>query len=159
MLHLKLPTQSHLPAGSDPLVFDTSAATMGWVEYRILSMLNKMFPIGTIMLWSGTVESVGTTLLPLGWRLCDGFSGAPNLVDRIVLAAGGGHHAPGEFSGITSPGLGQHTHAATALVASGVTGAPEFSDDFEGAAIYYPSSANLPYYAVCYIYKFTTFNG
>src|SRR4051812_41603578 len=74
-VHLRLPAQSPAVSGTDAFTTPTAAATMGWVEYRIMAMLNKMFPIGTIMLWSGTVESLAP-LEALGWRLCDGAAGA-----------------------------------------------------------------------------------
>jgi hypothetical protein len=40
-------------------------------------------PIGTIAIWSGTVESV-----PLGWAPCDGAEGRPDLRDKFVIGAG-----------------------------------------------------------------------
>lgn len=39
-------------------------------------------PIGCIVLWSGSVNSV-----PSGWRLCDGTNGTPDLRDRFVIGA------------------------------------------------------------------------
>src|SRR4051812_17092709 len=56
-LWLKLPSQPHVPVGADPTYFTAqTAATMGWVEYRILSLMDAVFQIGTIILWSGTVD-------------------------------------------------------------------------------------------------------
>jgi len=157
-LHLDLPAQVDAQiAGSGGEVHYTSAATARWVETRILSILNAVFPVGTIMLWSGTVDST-TALNALGWCLCNGTGGSPNLSDRIIISVGA-HHAAGEFQGVASPGLGLHTHDVTALVAAGVAGAPEFQNDLGGAAIYYPSQNHLPYYALCYIYKFALFGG
>jgi hypothetical protein len=40
-------------------------------------------PIGTIAIWSGTVESV-----PLGWAPCDGAEGRPDLRDKFIIGAG-----------------------------------------------------------------------
>ena len=151
-LHMQLPAQSALPAGSDPLVWPTSAATMGWVEYRIMSLLNQWFPYGTIVLWSGTYENI-----PTGWALCNGANGTPNFSDRIVLAAGQADfgHAPGHWAGNVGAGLGAHVHQGTAIVDSGEAAAPDFTNDFQGQALYAPgNTATLPYYACCYIMKY-----
>ena len=42
-----------------------------------------LFPIGGIILWSGSVASI-----PANWAICDGTSGTPNLRDRFVVGAG-----------------------------------------------------------------------
>ena len=41
------------------------------------------FPIGGIILWSGSVASI-----PANWALCDGTNATPNLMDRFVVGAG-----------------------------------------------------------------------
>ena len=84
-LALQLPGQAPVPAGTDDMHNGHIAATLDWVEYRIISLLNRMFPVGTIMLWSGSIDST-ITLNHLGWTLCNGSGGSPNLNDRIVLA-------------------------------------------------------------------------
>jgi microcystin-dependent protein len=40
-------------------------------------------PTGSIMIWSGSQATI-----PVGWRLCDGTLGTPNLLDRFVTGAG-----------------------------------------------------------------------
>ena len=42
-------------------------------------------PPGCILLWYGK-----STDIPLGWTLCDGRNGTPDLRDRFVIGAGGG---------------------------------------------------------------------
>ena len=114
------------------------------------------FPVGTIILWSGSIDST-MTLNHLGWTICNGGAGAPNLTDRIIIFAGGQHPA-GEFGGATGPGLGRHVHAGTATVDAGEAAGPDSTNDFNGAAHYEPSVSNdLPYYAVCYIFKYRDF--
>lgn len=136
-------------------VQERSVATARWVETRIYAILNAMIPIGTIVMWSGTGASI-----PGGWTLCNGLAGGdggaitPNLSDRIVLAVGN-QHEPGEYGGYPSPGLGPHVHQGTQFIALGVEGAPEFLDDYGGAASFGAGgSAYLPYYCVCYIMKY-----
>ena len=41
-------------------------------------------PPGTIVMWSGSVADI-----PIGWTLCDGTDGTPDLQDRFVVGAGG----------------------------------------------------------------------
>jgi len=154
-LHLVLPVQAdNTPAGTG-MVREASAATARWVETRIKSMLDKLLPVGTIIMWAGTVAETAA-LNAAGWCIANGTFGSPDLSDRIILAAGG-HHPPGEFQGVTSPDLGAHVHQGVGLFATGVAGAPTLTHDFEGAAVYYPSNATLPYYTVCYIYKFQNY--
>lgn len=39
-------------------------------------------PAGLISMWGGLIENI-----PLGWGLCDGTNGTPNLVDRFIMGA------------------------------------------------------------------------
>jgi hypothetical protein len=43
----------------------------------------KGFPVGGIIMWSGTAE-----LVPAGWAICDGENGTPDLRDRFVVGVG-----------------------------------------------------------------------
>ena len=40
-------------------------------------------PIGGIIMWSGVIATI-----PVGWALCDGNNGTPNLTERFVVGAG-----------------------------------------------------------------------
>jgi len=42
-----------------------------------------LFPIGGIILWSGSVAAI-----PANWAICDGTNATPNLMDRFVVGAG-----------------------------------------------------------------------
>ncbi|MBQ2870556.1 hypothetical protein IJE86_02520 [bacterium] len=42
---------------------------------------NDNFPIGGIIMWSGTT-------IPTGWKLCNGQNGTPDLRDRFIVGAG-----------------------------------------------------------------------
>ena len=50
-------------------------------------------PFGTIMLWHGGAGGV-----PLGWVICDGNNGTPDLRDRFVIGAGSTYN-PGSTGG------------------------------------------------------------
>jgi len=39
-------------------------------------------PTGGIIMWSGSPE-----IVPIGWNLCDGTNGTPNLIDRFIMGA------------------------------------------------------------------------
>lgn len=60
-------------------------------------------PKGVIVMWSGAVNAI-----PVGWALCDGSNGTPNLKDRFVLAAGASY-AVGSTGGSSTVDI-NHTH-------------------------------------------------
>jgi hypothetical protein len=64
-------------------------------------------PLGTIAIWSGTVESV-----PLGWMPCDGQDGRPDLRDRFIVGAGLTYPV-GSTGGSTDATVVAHTHPLT----------------------------------------------
>jgi microcystin-dependent protein len=49
------------------------------------SSLTGVFPIGGIIMWSGSVASI-----PSGWSLCDGTNSTPDLRNRFVVGASSG---------------------------------------------------------------------
>jgi hypothetical protein len=67
-------------------------------------------PAGMIMIWSGLL-----TALPVGWKLCDGSNGTPNLKDKFVIGAGGNYakDATGGKTAITE--VPRHSHGAGTL--------------------------------------------
>lgn len=46
--------------------------------------VHTVLPYGSIMLWYGAQNTI-----PSGWTLCDGHDGTPNLMDQVVIGAGG----------------------------------------------------------------------
>lgn len=62
-------------------------------------------PIGTIILWSGSVGSI-----PNGWALCDGNNGTPDLRGKMVVGAGNSYAAGDNGSGNNL----EHTHTPNA---------------------------------------------
>jgi len=62
---------SHADGGSDEIT-----SSLDW----------QSLPLGTILMWSGSIASI-----PTGWQLCDGTNGTPDLRDRFVVGAGNGY--------------------------------------------------------------------
>jgi len=50
-------------------------------------------PAGIISLWFGAIIDI-----PVGWALCDGNNGTPDLTDRFVIGAGDSYN-PGDIGG------------------------------------------------------------
>src|SRR5580765_424574 len=87
-----------LKAGLDPSL-QSGDAVMS--NSAVRALLNALCPIGTILMWGGTVAAI-----PAGWALCDGRTvgsvTTPNLVDKFVRAAGtatSGAGSPGYIAG------------------------------------------------------------
>lgn len=81
-------------------------------------------PPGTILLWSGRASA-----LPIGWVLCDGNNGAPDLRDRFVVGAAGAY-VPGATGGLsevvlTTKEMPKHAH-------QGVTAGTYLSLNYQG---------------------------
>ena len=129
-----------LTANTNPIVLDTSGRLSNevWLTYGynykfvlknsagvtigtydniygiigVQAAAGTTIPAGMISLWYGSIGSV-----PLGWYLCDGTNGTPDLRDRFVIAAGSSY-AVGATGGtatstLTTNELPAHTHTAT----------------------------------------------
>jgi microcystin-dependent protein len=75
-------------------------------------MENHLVPPGAIIMWSGSVNDI-----PVGWALCDGSNGTPDLRDRFIVGAGGAY-SPGNTGGaesvtLTVAQMPQHNHSAS----------------------------------------------
>lgn len=61
-----------------------SDETFSFEELKTLQPLTmQSTPIGGIIMWSGEISDI-----PLGWKLCNGENGTPNLTDRFIVGAG-----------------------------------------------------------------------
>ena len=130
---------------------------------------NNYLPIGSIVIWSGTVASI-----PSGWQLCDGSNGTPDLRDRFVVGArqdSGGVPLTDVSGTLTQTGgEAQHTltidemppHSHTINCVQNLRGggsdgqvradgAPTRSTGVTGGGK--PHNILPPYYALCYIIK------
>lgn len=63
------------------------------------------FPIGGIIMWSGTVA-------PAGWAICNGQNGTPNLTDRFIVGAGSSYSVTNS-GGSKDAVVVQHSHTGT----------------------------------------------
>lgn len=89
----------------------TDAVNLEQVRGLLIASLQGSFPIGMIVLWSGSIVSI-----PSGWALCDGTGSTPDLRDRFVVGAGTTFN-PGDTGGSDSVSLA-HTHDVGSLVNS-----------------------------------------
>jgi hypothetical protein len=133
------------------------------------------FPLGGIILWSGSVAAI-----PATWQLCNGTNGTPDLRDKFVVGAGSAY-AVNATGGSANAVVVSHTHTATVVdpghahvylrpVQSNAANPPGSSGSTASGATTNAAStgisvtnastgvsgvnANLPpYYALCYIQK------
>lgn len=116
--------------------------------------------------WFIALFSGATTAIPVGWALCDGTGGLPDLRDKFIVGAGN-TYAVGGTGGATSntptftgTALGVHAHTqnpttgvftAGALVAVTDVGSisPESAGTPAGTISAVPTLP--PYYALCFI--------
>ena len=75
-------------------------------------MENHLVPPGVIVMWSGAINDI-----PVGWALCDGSNGTPDLRDRFIVGAGGSYNV-GNTGGmkevtLTTSQLPTHNHAVS----------------------------------------------
>jgi len=74
--------------------------------------IDNIFSTGMIMMWSGSIVNI-----PIGWDLCDGQNGTPDLRDRFIVGAGN-THAVGATGGansvtLTVAQMPAHNHSIT----------------------------------------------
>jgi len=64
--------------------FGTGAGSLAWSEFRrinpLIDIQNSFVPIGMISMWAGALNEI-----PMGWELCDGSNGTPNLKGRFIV--------------------------------------------------------------------------
>lgn len=81
---------------------------------EVASAINSVLPYGMIMLWYGKISNI-----PLGWALCDGTNGTPDLRNVFVVGADFDYGntatsvisgAPAVTGGSAASSLPSHTH-------------------------------------------------
>lgn len=95
----------------------TQLATTAFTTTAISTALSAALPAGVIMLWSGSIVSI-----PVGWALCNGTSGTPDLRDRFVVGAGTTYavNATGGANTVTldTTQIPSHTHTGSSTTTS-----------------------------------------
>lgn len=89
-----------------------------------------LVPRGVIWMWSGATNAV-----PVGFALCNGLNGTPDLRNMFIVGAGGSY-AVGQTGGAASQATitdAQGTHAHTGITASNGPWAMVASTDVQGA--------------------------
>ncbi len=81
------------------------------------SKVNKLLPVGSIIMWSGSS-------IPENWALCNGQNGTPDLRDRFVVSTGS-MYAVGDVGGLNNVVLSkeqmpQHSHTKGTMRIQGV---------------------------------------
>jgi len=76
------------------------------------TVANAAFPVGGIILWSGSVASI-----PSGWALCNGSNGTPDLRNRFVVGAGS-TYAVNATGGSADAIVVSHTHTFSGTTSS-----------------------------------------
>jgi len=146
-----------------------TGATSGSVSFdgsRNVTMTTTaatQFSAGMIMMFSGTSGGI-----PIGWLICDGSNGTPDLRDRFIVGAGR-DYAVGSTGGSKDADLIQHSHTDSGLTA-GKTVRVDTLVEYVGAdiptftlasgttsvegTVASGTNANLPpYYALSFIMK------
>ena len=130
------------------------------------AQLNFPVPKGVILFWSGAIVDI-----PIGYALCDGTNGTPDLRDRFVVGAGD-TYAVNTTGGSVNTGMaGSHTHtvnSANAGTPGSTSGAAQSGAGTSvvtsvSAPVDHTHTANLvgdhqhsslpPYLALAYIMK------
>lgn len=87
---------------SDPLASIPGLRSLGTGIHQACAGNDvRLFPTGGIIMWSGLI-----TAIPLGWLLCNGLNGTPNLLDRFIIGVPSSGTNPG-----ISGGSDTHSHA------------------------------------------------
>jgi len=126
---LMLTNDGRLGIGTDVVTDKMNVnGTIQATNLTIGNVTNAYMPRGGIILWSGSIATI-----PIGWLLCDGTGGTPNLRDRFVVGAGS-TYAVGATAGATTAtlvaanlpphahsgttdGVGNHSHTASSVAA------------------------------------------
>jgi hypothetical protein len=147
---------ARIPVGTDGQYLTADSGNANGVSWQTPAAL----PTGIIAMWSGSIATI-----PVGWHLCDGTTGTPNLQGLFVVGAGNvspaatggmGLVTPGGPSGDTSGGTGlgpshSHTVSSTSTVITG--GSSSSISVVTGVTGTNAKTITPRYYALAYIMK------
>jgi microcystin-dependent protein len=103
---------------SGVVVTQNATVTMRYTGSVLTQMITTDFPVGTIIDWYGDAGNV-----PVGWAICDGTNGTPDLRNKIRIGAGD-TYANGDTGGnasATTDSQGAHTHSLSTNTAGAHT--------------------------------------
>lgn len=117
-------------------------------------------PVGSIIMWSGAEDAI-----PVGWALCNGENGTPDLRGKFVLGASDSYSVGatgGEATHIlTTPEIPAHSHNLSLLYTYVQSGSSSAVYTYNGGNRHEETTKNAgggvahnnmpPYYALCYI--------
>jgi len=143
-----------------------SASFDGSSNITMATVASSQFSSGMVMMYSGSSGGI-----PIGWVICDGSNGTPDLRNRFIVGAGSGYSVS-QTGGTKDAGLIKHYHlynsgvtaGATALVDEVTSGgvsvlktlnaATSLTTSVEGTTDGTGTDTNLPpYYALYFIMK------
>ena len=101
----------------------TSSVSQNSVTSTVPSPGAGAIPSGAIVMWRGTIASI-----PLGWQLCDGTNGTPDLRDKFIVGAN--QDAGGVAETIVSGTLSQAGGSATHIHEAGTLLGPAHTHGF-----------------------------
>lgn len=150
-----------IKVGADPEM--TPRQQLASSPYAITA--ERGVPRGVVVMWSGNIANI-----PLGWALCDGTNGTPDLRNKFIVGAAQDDSgiAKTDISGSLTQGGGSSNHAHTGTTASDASGnyrawnaSPGESNNNADAsrgwhthAFTVDNASSLPpYYALAYIMK------
>ena len=160
-----LATTAQAEAGTDNTTALTPRSGAEMFVRLLATQPSPGIPSGGVIMWSGAANKI-----PTGWALCNGENGAPDLVDRFILGAGGAV-TPGTTGGSKKTGgttltvdqMPSHAHSYTAPGYSAQYGGGSTGGGYNGASGAATGTAGgsqphdhdlvPPYYALCFIIK------
>ena len=77
-----------------------------YLTEKLKIMIANIVPVGSILMWSGSVGSI-----PIGYALCDGQNGTPDLRGRFVLGADDGKSDSSYSVGTRGGGGDPHSYS------------------------------------------------
>jgi hypothetical protein len=86
----------------------TAAVTTDNTQIATTAFVRDIIPAGIISMWSGSIVSI-----PIGWLICDGTNGTPDLRNRFIVGAGS-TYAVAATGGSADATLVTHTHTFSA---------------------------------------------
>jgi len=116
-----------------------SALVSTGIQFPDNSIQQVAIPSGAIVVWNGIISNI-----PIGWKLCDGTSGTPDLRDRFIVGAGSSYSVNdtgGSNSiSLSSPQLPAHSHTSSGTAEEAGSHSHTLSTE-SGGGHNHPSSA------------------